>query len=62
MQKLNSEKTKAIKKILKNPNNENRLIELKQYLSMFADELTCDYAQLAYNIYMENLKPKQPKQ
>ncbi len=59
MQKLNNEKNKAIKKILKNPNNENRLIELKQYLSQFADELQCDYAQLAYNIYMENLKPKQ---
>tara|TARA_R110002167_G_scaffold189319_1_gene391439 strand:- start:50 stop:232 length:183 start_codon:yes stop_codon:yes gene_type:complete len=58
MKKLNKEQNKEIKKILKNPNDENRLIELKQYLSSFASELKCDYAQLAYNIYMENLKPK----
>jgi hypothetical protein len=59
MQKLSNEQNKAIKEILKNPNNENRLMELKRYLSSFSDELKCDYAQLAYNIYMENLTPKQ---
>jgi len=58
MQKLNDEQNRSIKKILKNPNDENRLIELKQYLSKFAKELSCDYAQLAYNIYLENLNPK----
>lgn len=55
--KLTKEQRQSIKKILKNPNNENRLIELKQYLAIFAEELECDYAQLAYNIYMENLNP-----
>jgi hypothetical protein len=57
MQRLNNEQKNAIKDILKNPNDENRLIELKQYLAMFAEELTCDYAQLAYNIYLENKNP-----
>jgi hypothetical protein len=59
MQTLTKEQNSAIKEILKNPNAENRLIELKRYLSLFAEEFTCDYAQLAYNIYMENLKHKQ---
>ena len=57
MKKLNNEQNKEIKKILTNPNDENRLIELKQYLSSFASKLSCDFAQLAYNIYMENKKP-----
>ena len=61
MQKLNREQNTAIKEILKNPNDENRLIELKQYLAIFAEELTCDYAQLAYNIYLENKKTKTNK-
>ena len=61
MQNLNNEQNKTIKKILKNPNDENRLIELKQYLSKFAKELSCDYAQLAYNIYLENKTPKTNK-
>ena len=41
--------------ILKTADNETRLIELKQYLSDFADTLDCDYAQLAYNIYIGDL-------
>ena len=54
MEKLSNEQNKEIKEILKNPNDENRLIELKQYLSSFSGDLNCDFAQLAYNIYMEN--------
>ena len=57
MEKLSKEQNKEINKILTNPNDENRLIELKRYLSSFDGELGCDFAQLAYNIYMENKKP-----
>jgi hypothetical protein len=38
MQTLTKEQNSAIKEILKNPNAENRLIELKRYLSLFAEE------------------------
>ena len=58
MQEMTSERKNKIKEILKNPNAENRLIEIKKYLAPFSDEIQCDYAQLAYNIYLENLNPK----
>ncbi len=55
MNELSTDQKTAIKEILKTADNETRLIELKQYLSDFADTLDCDYAQLAYNIYIGDL-------
>ena len=54
MQNLTSEQLKEIEKILKTKNSEKRLMDLKGYLSTIKEHLTSDFAQVAYNIWLEN--------
>ena len=54
MHNLTKEQQKKVKEILKVDNDEQRLIELKLYLSTFREQLTSDYAQIAYNIWLDN--------
>ena len=54
MQNLKKEQQEKIKEILKVKDDEKRLIQLKQYLSTCREHLTTDYAQLAYNIWLNN--------
>ena len=43
-----------IMKLLEIGNPERRLIELKTYLATFQEQLTGDFAQIAYQIYIEH--------
>ncbi len=54
MQNLTKEQQEKVKQILKVKDDENRLIELKQYLSTCREQLTADYTQVAYNIWLDN--------
>ena len=54
MQNLTSEQQKEIERILKTKNSEERLIDLKRYLSTIKEHLSADFAQLAYNIWLAN--------
>ena len=54
MQNLTSEQRKEIERILKTKNSEERLMELKMYLSTIKEHLSADFAQVAYTIWLEN--------
>jgi|TARA_R110000744_G_scaffold251494_2_gene367420 hypothetical protein len=43
-----------IQELLKIDDNEAQLMELKKYLATFKDQLSGDFAQIAYNIYLEH--------
>ena len=54
MQNLTSEQQKEIVRILKTKNSEKRLMDLKGYLSTIKEQLSADFAQVAYTIWLEN--------
>jgi|21_taG_2_1085346.scaffolds.fasta_scaffold178295_2 hypothetical protein len=54
MENLNKEQLLEIKKILTVENDEKRLMDLKSYLSNFQEQLTRDFASIAYNIWLEH--------
>jgi len=49
-----TEQKERIQELLKTTNSEDRLIALKTYLATIKEQLTGDFAQIAYNIYMEH--------
>lgn len=51
---LTIEQKEKIQKLLKITDGENRLMALKKYLATIQEQLTGDFAQIAYNIYMEH--------
>jgi len=48
------EQKEKIQEILKIQNSEDRLIGLKAYLATIKEQLTGDFAQIAYHIYLEH--------
>ena len=54
MHELTEEQKEKVEKILQNENDEKRLIELKLYLSTCREQLTSDYAHVAYQIWLAN--------
>ncbi len=48
------EQKEKIQEILKITNSEDRLIGLKAYLATIQEQLTGDFAQVAYNIFIEH--------
>ena len=51
---LTIEQKEKIQELLKITDGENRLMALKKYLATIQEQLTDDFAQIAYNIYMEH--------
>ncbi len=51
---LTIEQKEKIQELLKITDGENRLMALKTYLATIQEQLTDDFAQIAYNIYMEH--------
>ena len=49
-----TEQKEHIQELLKIKDSEKRLIELKAYLATFQEQLTGDFAQIAYHIYIEH--------
>ena len=53
-----TEQKERIQELLKTTNSEDRLIALKTYLATIQEQLTGDFAQVAYNIFMEHKTTK----
>ena len=51
-----TEQKEKIQELLKIEDCEKRLIKLKAYLATFQEQLTSDFAQIAYNIYIEDIR------
>mgnify|MGYP006928231140 FL=1 len=52
--KFTKQQKEKIQELLKIDDNEAQLMELKKYLATFKEHLSCDFAQIAYNIYLEH--------
>ncbi len=61
MQNLTKEQLKNVEEILKTKNDETRLIKLKQYLSTIKEQLSADFAHVAFQLWLKDGGSKKDK-